>query len=212
MIAPQKANDEHSTAADDSKELSFEELVKAARQGDRSVIPELRKILWANAELVKCNGELASKTHIHWIDLIAGRDLHYRECLLLKVAELRRELIAETNGTVVEEMLVDQAVSTWLQLYYHEDCEATAPAQNIQVGEYRLRKIELAFNRHLRSLNALASMKAINFTKRMAETMKSAVTDCGAGQRKSSSEPASEANGNRLRDAFSRSLEPVPMN
>lgn len=212
MIAPQEANAEQADAAAENNELSFQELAMAARRGDRSVIPALRKILWANPELARCNGELASQTHIHWIDLIAGRDLHYRECLLLKVAELRREMIAETSGTVVEEMLVEQAVSTWLQLYHHENREATAPAQNIQVGEYRLKKIDSAFNRHMRSLNALASMRAINFTQRMAETMKAAIPEPVSEPQDLLSKAKIRTNGNRIRDAFSRTLEPVPLN
>ena len=212
MIAPQESNAEQADAAAENNKLSFEELAMAARRGDRSVIPALRKILWANPELAKCNGELASQTHIHWIDLIARRDRYYRESLLLKIAELRREMIAETSGTVVEEMLVEQAVSTWLQMYYHEDREATAPAQNMQVGEYRLKKIDSAFNRHMRSLNALASMRAINFTQRMAETMKAAIPEPVAEPHDLLSKAKSRTNGNRIRDAFCRTLEPVPMN
>jgi hypothetical protein len=212
MIAPQDSNAEQADAAAENNKLSFEELAMAARRGDRSVIPALRKILWANPELAKCNGELASQTHIHWIDLIAGRDLYYRESLLLKIAELRRKMIAETSGTVVEEMLVEQAVSTWLQLYHHENREATAPAQCIQVGEYRLKKIDSAFNRHMRSLNALASMRAINFSQRMAETLKAAIPEPVAEPHDLLSKAKSRTNGNRIRDAFCRTLEPVPMN
>ena len=43
---------------------SFHELVQAARGGDRSVIPELREMMWENPELAKNNGDLASQTQI----------------------------------------------------------------------------------------------------------------------------------------------------
>ena len=129
-------------------------------------------MLRENPKLAKNNGDLAGQTQIHWIDLIAGQDLYRRECLLMKVAKLKRELFVETNGTVVEEMLVDQAISTWLQLYYHEDREATRPAANIQLGEYRLRKVESAFNRHMKSLGAVAAMKAVQFARRWANYWK----------------------------------------
>jgi len=214
MIAPNKANNELADASEEGNEPSFSELANAARQGDRSAIPALRRMMQANPELAKNNGDLASQTQIHWIDLIAGRDLYRRECLLMKVAGLKRELIAETNGTLVEQMLVDQAISTWLQLYYHEDREAVRPAENIQLGEYRLKKIESAFNRHMRSLNALASMRSLNFTNRMAQAMTSLSQDTGGEQPNLCSPPVpvSRTNGNRLRDSFSRSLESVPMN
>ena len=214
MIAPNENTNElgHSTTEDN--EPSFSELVNAARQGDRSAIPALRQMMQENPELAKFNGDLATNTQIAWIKLIAGQNLYYRECLLMKMAELRRELIAETNGTVVEEMLIGQAISTWLQLNYHEGREAKRPAENIQLSEYRLKKIESAFNRHMRSLNALASMRSLNFTSRMAQAMTSLSQDTGGEQPNLCSPPVpvSRTNGNRLRDSFSRSLESVPMN
>ena len=207
----QENNQEHDSYPADDDQPSFEEMVKAARNGDRSVMPALRKFMWANPELVMSNGDLANRAVIHWIELIAGRDLFYREALIMNVVGLTRILIRETNGTLVEKMLVDQAMSTWLQLYYHEDREATAPAQNLQVGEYRLKKIESAFNRHMRSLSALASMRTINFTERMAETMRAAVPDTVEDHYESVPKAVTHTIGNRIRDRFSGSLEPVPM-
>jgi hypothetical protein len=64
------------------------------------VIPVLRRMMRENPELAKNNGDLASQTQIHWIDLIAGHDLYYRECLLMKIAKSKRELLAETKGTI----------------------------------------------------------------------------------------------------------------
>lgn len=193
-------------------EPSFAEIAAAARQGDRSVMPALRWMMQENPKLAKNNGDLASQTQIHWIDLIAGIDLYQRECLLMRMADLKRELIAETAGTVVEQMLVEQAISTWLQLYYHEDREATRPAENIQLGEFRLKKIDSAFNRHMRSLSALSSMKAVNFTGRMAEAMKSVVQDADDEKNDSVSAPAIQPTHSRLRDSFRRAFDTAPMN
>ena len=229
MIALKETDQEHNTDLElnqenelkNSQELegnqteedqpSFEEMVNAARKGDRSVMPTLRKIVWANPELIIHNGDLANQTMIHWIRLISGRDLYYREALIMNVIALWRKLVRETNGTVVERMLVDQAMSTWLQLYYHENREAKAPASNLQVGQYRLKKIESAFNRHMRSLNALASMRTINFTERMVETMQAAVPDTISEHYESGPEAIPHAIRNRISKRFSGSLEPAPM-
>ena len=142
-------------------EPSFPELVARARQGDRSAISPLRKMMLANPMLAKQNGDLASQTHIHWIDLIAGRNLHYRECLLHKSASLKKQLLAESNRSTVALMLTDQAISTWLQLYYHENREAVGPAESIRIGEFRLKKIDSAFKRHMMTLSALSTVKAL---------------------------------------------------
>jgi len=214
VTAPQQTddNDNDDKQKLSAPEVSFSELVKAARQGDRSAIPALRGMLRENPELARNNGDLSSQTQIHWIDLIAGRDLHRRECLLMAMAQLKQELIAETNGTVVENMLVEQAISTWLQLNYHEDREATRPTENIKLGEYRLKKIESACNRHTRALNALASMQSLNFTNKMAQAMASLSQDTGRQQRDLPSSPDSRPHHNRLSNAFSRSFDPIPMN
>ena len=208
MIAPNE-NTNELAATEASTEPSFQELVKAARQGDRSAIPALRRMMQANPELAKNTGDLASQTQIHWIDLIAGQDLYRRECLLMKVAGLKRELIAETNGTLVEQMLVDQAISTWLQLYYHEDREAVRPAENIQLGEYRLRKIESAFNRHMKSLGAVAAMKAVQFTPKMGKLLENEADDAVDRPKRQTSLPSPT---NRLNGVFGRSLEPSSAN
>ena len=208
MIAPNE-NTNELAATEASTEPSFQELVKAARQGDRSAIPALRRMMQANPELARNNGDLASQTQIHWIDLIAGQDLYRRECLLMKVAGLKRELIAETNGTLVEQMLVDQAISTWLQLYYHEDREAVRPAENIQLGEYRLRKIESAFNRHMKSLGAVAAMKAVQFAPKMGKLLENEADDAVDRPKRQTSLPSPT---NRLNELFGRALEPSSAN
>ena len=140
---------------------SFHELVQAARGGDRSVIPELRKMMGENPELAKNTGDLAAQSQIYWVDLVAGRDLYYRECLLRRVANLKQQLLAESNGSTIELMLVNQVISTWIQLHYYENQEALAAPDNIRVAEHRLKKIESAFKRHLKSLGSLASVKVL---------------------------------------------------
>lgn len=161
MIASNTAAESQEPARETQPQPTFPELVQAARQGDRSVIPALRKMLWAHPELTKNNGDLASVTQIRWIDLIAGHDLYFRECLLLKLADFKRKLRAETNGSVIEELLVDQAASTWLEVNFHQNREAVDPADCIRVGEYRLKKSESAFRRHMKALSALTSVKTL---------------------------------------------------
>jgi hypothetical protein len=213
MIAPNEASHDVATPDTDEQGDSFSELVNAARQGDRSVIPALRRMMRENPTLAKNNGDLASQTQIHWIDLIAGQDFYYRECLLMKIAKSKRELLAETKGTVVGEMLVDQAISTWLQLYYHEDREATSPAENMQIGEYRLKKIESAFNRHMRSLSALTALKAVQFSQKMVNAMAATTSDDGSNSAAALSATSRiKTNGNRLTNAFGGAFEPISMN
>jgi hypothetical protein len=212
MIAPQESTNVPLSTEPAQAEASFSELVKAARQGDRSVIPALRRMMQENPDLAANNGDLAAKTAIHWVDLIAGKDLYYRECLLMRVAELRAQLTAETNGTIVEAMVVEQCVSTWLQLYHHENREATRPAESIQLGEFRLKKIESAFKRYMKSLGALSALKAVRFDRRMRECLAPPANRTGSEQRALLDGPTNLLEKNRLSDSFEQMFEPAPVN
>ena len=81
--------------------------------------------------------------------------------VLHATAELRQSLIAESNGTTLERLLVEQVVTTFLQLNYHEQREANAPASDLRISEHRLKKIESVFKRHLKTLGSLASVKVL---------------------------------------------------
>ena len=158
-----------------SEDRPIAELIKAAREGDRTAVPGLRRALLDDPSLMQANGHVACRTQVMWLELIAGRDLFRRECLILVVRKLKEDLIGEGNGTVVERMLIELAISTWLQLFYHEQKEARDPATNLALGEFRLRKIESAFNRHMRVLSSLSALKAVKFTERMADAMTAVV-------------------------------------
>ena len=201
MIAPNAAAEGQEPASEAQPQPTFPELVKAARQGDRSVIPELRRMLWTHPELTKNNGDLASVTQIRWIDLIAGHDLYFRECLILKLADFKRKLRAETSGSVVEEMLAEQAASTWLEVNFHQNREAVDPADSIRAGEYRLKKSESAFRRHMRALSALTSVKTLLPVKVVKEPAVRLSVASEAPQ------PDRESTENRLEDFFERSRE-----
>ncbi len=98
-----------------------------------------------------------------------------------------------------------------MQLNFHEDREATKPAENIQLGEFRLKKIESAYNRHMRALNALAAMKKIDFTKRMTETLEAMTSDQRAEVRPQQRNEHVDVGINRISGAFTRGIELMPM-
>ena len=149
------------TLVKDTSELNLEELVSLARHGDRDAAHRIRNILSQHPNLFGPLGQLSTKIQAKWIREITGQDLFEKEMVLHATAELRQSLIAESNGTTLERLLVEQVVTTFLQLNYHEQREANAPASDLRISEHRLRKIESAFKRHLKSLGSLASVKVL---------------------------------------------------
>ena len=117
----------------DTSELNLEELVSLARHGDRDAAYRIRNILSQHPNLFGPLGQLSSKVQAKWIREITGRDLFEKEMLLRSTAELRQSLIGESNGTTLERLLVEQAVTTFLQLNYLEQREADAPASDLRI-------------------------------------------------------------------------------
>jgi hypothetical protein len=130
----------------------------------------------------------------------------------MRMADLRKQLTAETNGTVVEAMVVEQAISTWLQLCYHENREATRPAESIQLGEFRLKKIEASFNRHMRSLGALSALSQVAGKVQPAEL--SPQVDSMHSLEKLNSWPAAEMKltSNRVNQVLDKDAECLSLN
>lgn len=81
------------------------------------------------------------------------------QALLARLKENRLQFAREGNGTLVEAMVVDQVLITWLELYFYEVKELTHPASNLQYHQYRARRIEQLSTRHLRSLQLLARIR-----------------------------------------------------
>src|SRR5260370_42599506 len=70
----------------------LEALVKRARQGDESVLPELRQLLDRFPELWKRCGDLAAQAQKAWLDLVGGVDLLCKESVQRQLDEMRVEL------------------------------------------------------------------------------------------------------------------------
>jgi len=189
--------------AKDTSELNLEELVSLARHGDRDAAYRIRNILSQHPNLFGPLGQLSSKVQAKWIREITGQDLFEKEMVLHATAELRQSLIAESNGTTLERLLVEQVVTTFLQLNYHEQREANAPASDLRISEHRLKKIESAFKRHLKSLEALTTTKAL-LPKKMVEKPTPHL-EAANGE----PQPDRESTENRLEAYFERSREAV---
>src|SRR5262245_2362601 len=86
-------------------------VVERARQGDASVLPELRRLLDGNAELWRRVGDLARHAEEGLIGLAAGDNLLLRESVQRKVAELKAEL---APNSPLERLLVERITACWV--------------------------------------------------------------------------------------------------
>ncbi|NQV22879.1 MAG: hypothetical protein HQ518_00805 [Rhodopirellula sp.] len=139
-------------------EMTLSELVAAAKQGDATVMPRLRKIMWQGREHYGDLGDLASHAKLRWVNLIAGRDLHKRECLLINLRTLVDQFLRD-GCSPCEKMLVDEIIITWLPHQHSLAKQTEAAAISIDVFGYWCQRIEQTQRRHLKAIAALRNYR-----------------------------------------------------
>jgi len=139
----------------------FSELVKTAKAGDRTVVPELRGILEAHPALRELDGNLSAITLNAWCHAMTGEDQYLNTCIAMDINRLRCELLSGGNGSAIESLVVEQVLMSYVQINSMDGKEATTAATNVQVAELRMRRHEAASKRHLKSLELLSKLRTI---------------------------------------------------
>lgn len=135
-------------------------LVDRAQTGDASALPELRECLDTHPELWQHYGDLAQHATCAWTNLIAGVQLHFREAILKKVAELRDELLG-SNPMPIERLLVQRVVATWLQLHFFETAAAKPGEMPVKQAEFIERRLNYAQRRYLTAMKSLVETRRL---------------------------------------------------
>jgi hypothetical protein len=135
-------------------------LLEKAERGDRSVLPELRRLLQDHPDLWRGYGDLGLQARAAMIQQTAGKNLLLAESLLRKAAAMKDELAGE-SAPPLERLLADRVVATWLDVNYQE----ALLAQSAGAGEARSKMIErrqdAANRRHLAAVKMLATVRKL---------------------------------------------------
>jgi hypothetical protein len=117
----------------------LEALVKRARQGDESAVPELRQLLDRCPELWKRCGDLAAQAQQGWLNLVGGVDLVCKESFRRQLDEMRLQL-AGTDPTPLESLAVQRVLACWVQVHFAD--ALAAQAQERQAAHAQLRWLQ----------------------------------------------------------------------
>ena len=138
----------------------FEHLVYRATSGSEDALAELHATLRANPTMYGRLGDLARHVQLCLVDLIAGDSVVAHESLHLNIDKMRSDL--QRDGTSpLEALLVDQVVTSWLDLsvqqigFAQDHCTEAIAKRHEQ-------RVERAQGRHLRVVRALHELR--NFT------------------------------------------------
>jgi len=92
-------------------------LLRRAREGDRTALPALRKVLDAKPSIWRAVGDLGNLAERAMLDLIAGEDFLVRESVERTLAQMRQDLCGD-GASPLEVLIVRQAAVAWLHVSY----------------------------------------------------------------------------------------------
>lgn len=92
------------------------DLINRARCGDLGMLPRLREVLLRPGAVDAFGGNVAAVALDHLLGKMVGADLVAREAMHRKLDLLRAELI-RPGACVLEQLIADRVVATWLHLH-----------------------------------------------------------------------------------------------
>ena len=135
-------------------------LVQRARQGDETVLPQLRDMLDSRPEVWRHYGNLAAHAKEAWIRLISADDLALRESTSRKAEDLSREL-AGPHPSPIERLLAERVILCWLQVHHADSLAAQAFTKSTKVADFWSKRQASAHRRYLTSLAALVTLRRL---------------------------------------------------
>jgi hypothetical protein len=143
-----------------STQERIQEILRRARAGDKSVLPELEGLLDANPKYWENAGDLVKATEQMWIERISATDLVFGQSLRRHVERWKREL-ADQAGSPLERILAARIVVTWLAAQHAELLEAASKDEGTKVAELQIRRAEAANRRFLAAAKTLATVRRL---------------------------------------------------
>jgi len=142
-------------------ELTRQEIMDRAREGDRSVLPQLREILDEAPDITRQLGDLEQTTRSAMLERTAGKHLARREAQSRFLEDLKAQ-IAGPSPTVLEQLLASQIVLCWQHLRYAETIFAQARDYTLTQEDAYQKQIDRAQRRYLDAIKALAHVRKLN--------------------------------------------------
>jgi hypothetical protein len=134
-------------------------LLKLAQAGDNAALAELRQVFDTKPELWATIGDLGKQAELSWIGVASGGDALISEALSRRIADLRQEL-AGPASTVLERLLIDRILVTWIQVH-HLDRMSAGESLTCHQREYMQRSLDRAQRRYISAIRSLATVRRL---------------------------------------------------
>ena len=138
----------------------LEAAVAKANAGDQRALSWLRDFLDENPQVWRHAGNLARVAEQAWIDLISNGDKLAEESIQRQLHEMQKALRGEEAG-LLETLLCDQVVATWLEMKYREATAADPEGTSVGQANLMLKRLESAQRRHLAAIKSLTQTRQL---------------------------------------------------
>lgn len=139
---------------------SMHDILQRARNGDRTVLPQLRKILEANPSIWQDSCQLVSAVEQAWVNKIAEGNLLFSLSTRMNIEKIKRELLGPSSSPL-EKLLVERIAVALLSVQYAELLEGVGKVSDGKFAQSRLRQLESASRRFLAASKALAVIRRL---------------------------------------------------
>ncbi len=154
-------SDEPGTEVEDLE--GFKDLIRRAKAGDTSVLPEMSRHLNERPGVWRVIGDLRTQAEQLWTELIAGSNLVRSESIANVVGTLKQSVMGP-NPTPMIRLLADRVVLSWLQLH-HADLDLACHLKNPEVAPRRVesvsRRQQQLMKGYLKSLAMLETVQRL---------------------------------------------------
>jgi len=139
---------------------SLDAIVKAANKGDKTALAKLRQFLDNNPQVWQHVGDLARTAERAWIALVSDGDSLAAQAMQRQLDQLKQELVGEST-TVIERMLADTVIATWLELHYLRSVDADTRNRSVTQGSLLMKRLESAQRRHHNAIKQLTQIRKL---------------------------------------------------
>ncbi len=143
---------------DASKDLQH--AIERAQEGDESALPIIREHLATRDDEYWRLMDYARVVQSAQVKRYIGKGLFPQEVINERIRRLRKELQGPEPNPL-EDLLIERIISCWLHVNYAEDeCAGAAAGDvNLDLAEYKQKRLDRAHRRYISAVKALAQIR-----------------------------------------------------
>jgi len=134
--------------------------MKQANSGDKKAISWLRDFLSRNPHVWQRIGDLAAVAERAWTDMIANGDALSAQAIRRQLEAMRIEL-SEGSSTIMERLMVDSILATWLEVTFLRSLDANGRDRSVTQASLLIKRQESAQKRHHAALKDLMAFRKL---------------------------------------------------